>query len=247
MINSIVKLGRINFTLIVTLISAVISFALYFPVGFLVEGEIRKTGIIMSVLIPVLVTPLIIWIIVGLLIKIHLLEKEIRNIAEYDMLTGLMNRRRFFERAESIYKLAKRYRDNFAILYMDIDNFKNINDSYGHASGDKVLEKFGQTLLANMRDSDLVGRIGGEEFLLLLPKTDMAGAFIVSKNMRQKINKLSITSESNTIQFDMSVGIAVSKFKAEQTLEDIIHQADKALYIAKNSGKDCEKTVLDNE
>ncbi len=146
----------------------------------------------------------------------------------FDTLTELYNRRFLSGVFEKLMYLWHRHGETFSILFLDLDNMKRINDEYGHLSGDEALKKVGQCIKLHLRRSDIGVRYGGDEFLILLPKTDMDNAVKVAKRIRECIR---------SIPFVMSISatIAVSEVRKEDRMpEDLIERADKALYFAKN-------------
>ncbi len=164
-------------------------------------------------------------------------EKEkLEEIAYTDPLTGLYNRRFFFEEAKKLYELAKRHNEPFSIIMMDVDNFKRVNDEYGHDVGDMVLKKLAEVIKNSVRASDIAARFGGEEFIIALPKTDEEGAVLVAERIRQEFKKSKVVVDSLEVRTTVSVG--VSTYRGDQTLDQLIKEADEALYRAKKTGKD---------
>ena len=161
MINKIEKIGHINCILLITIISITASIILTFIFMKIFNGGMNQAIFATSIIVPAIIAPSVTWYIVGLLIKTHKLEKESKALATYDALTGLLTRHAFQANIESVFKRTIRNRTLLSLAYIDIDNFKNINDVYGHAAGDEVLKSFGFTMKNNLRDSDLVGRVGG--------------------------------------------------------------------------------------
>ena len=119
-------------------------------------------GVVVATCVSLLVAPILGWFIVRLLFEMHHLEEEMRELANYDSLTGLLNRREFLERAGHLFKVAKRNGFEISLVIVDIDDFKKINDEYGHVAGDKVLESFGEAVRTTTRESDLSSRFGGD-------------------------------------------------------------------------------------
>ena len=161
---------------------------------------------------------------------------ELEHRAYSDYLTNLPNRRYFIEQAELELSRYHRYGGEFSLIMFDIDNFKQINDKYGHSIGDLVLQKIAQICRLLLRDIDLIGRIGGEEFALVLPQTNMQEASNVAKKLRIAISKEKIIiNEEVSFNFTASFGITcASKYKS---IDDLLIQSDLALYEAKNSGR----------
>jgi len=236
--NKIVKLGRSKIVGIITLISIAISILVYMVIGYLIEGNIAITGILIAIIVSLIMAPLISWYMIGLLIKVHYLEIEMRTLATYDSLTKVLARKAFLTNAQNIYQIHQREKNILSILYIDIDDFKNINDTYGHKIGDDVLKSFGKILQDNKRESDIVGRLGGEEFAYILPSTNNDGAEQFSNNLRKIVNSQTIQLNNIDLTYSISIGVSVLNNNTID-LETLIHQADEALYIAKHSGKDC--------
>lgn len=153
-------------------------------------------------------------------------------------MTDLYNRRYFTEISESIYKLAVREKEPVSIVMIDIDNFKQINDTYGHKAGDQVLIKLAHILNEAVRKSDVICRFGGEEFIILLPKTGKPYARVVAENVRTNIEAKPVQVNSDIqIEFTASLGVATLMLPEPEQLEQLINDADKALYRAKEMGK----------
>ncbi|MHB8620159.1 MAG: GGDEF domain-containing response regulator [Chloroflexota bacterium] len=149
-----------------------------------------------------------------------------------DSLTGLPNRRRFEKELQRLVGLAGRHGSHFAVLMVDIDHFKRVNDSRGHAAGDFVLSQVAAGLQAALRSTDLVGRLGGEEFGILLPHTDQSGASRLAEHIRQDVESLPLEREGKTIRVTISIGVASSRSSSAP-----LEAADEALYAAKRAGR----------
>ncbi|WP_158238525.1 diguanylate cyclase [Pollutimonas subterranea] len=166
--------------------------------------------------------------------RMTLLEEQ----AWRDPLTGLANRRHFMDMAEAEIIRAQRYERPLSLLTLDLDHFKSINDTHGHQAGDLVLQEFAAIVTSIVRDVDIVGRTGGEEFAILLPETDIDAALGVSHRLHEAIRSNEVILRSGaSLRFTCSMGLA---FLDEVTvaLNDLFEQADKALYQAKHSGRD---------
>ncbi len=165
---------------------------------------------------------------------------ELEYYAEHDPLTGLHNRRYFNDILEYEVERSTRHHSQFSILSIDLDNFKGVNDSHGHMCGDQVLIHISQTLRKNLRKGDVLARIGGDEFSIILPETSTENALIVAESLRQAVreNEFEFDSLKNkNIHISISVGLATFP-KDANTISDLISGADIALYQAKDSGKD---------
>lgn len=174
------------------------------------------------------------------IIQLELIEKKLNHLVRIDELTGVFNRRAFGE----IFKLewARTIRSNgfFSALMIDIDNFKNFNDTYGHIEGDDCLKSVAQTIDKTLRRiTDQVARLGGEEFVVLLPETDLDGAEIIAEEIRKNIENLEILNEGIETSKFVTVSIGISSVVPTRDIEkkEFIDCADKALYIAKKNGK----------
>ena len=185
--KTIFKLGRAKAIIVITSICILISLATTtIIVLFLQMNDFNvnlATALYIAAFVPLIATPIISWVLIDLLFKIHQLEEEMRELATHDTLTGLLCRRAFTEKAELLYKIAKRGNLVFSIVMVDFDHFKKINDQYGHDAGDKVLAAFGKTVLKIMRESDLACRFGGEEFAFFLSNIDQAQALAFSERL----------------------------------------------------------------
>ena len=167
------------------------------------------------------------------------LFEDLQHLAITDGLTGLWNRRHFFDCAEREFAQAQANSTPLALLILDIDHFKQVNDTFGHLCGDQVLAGIGQVCLHSMRKSDLVGRYGGEEFIFLLPDTGPEEARFVAERLRSSIAQNQFDIERCAVPIRASIGIANLMSQPLQRLEQLIDQADQALYSAKLTGRNC--------
>lgn len=160
------------------------------------------------------------------------LAREIVH-SRIDPLTLLLNRRAFYEMAQQILELGRRYRHPLTIAYIDLDNFKAVNDTRGHEHGDRMLQKAAQSLRASVRAGDVCARVGGDEFVVLLPETGAAGAQTLLERLRA-----SIAQELGDAACPASVSIGAVSFNSPPaTVEDMVRQADATMYEAKAAGK----------
>lgn len=170
------------------------------------------------------------------------LEKKLESLAATDDLSNLWNRRYFFNVGDRECKRAVRYKAKLSLLMIDIDHFKEVNDTYGHAAGDIVLKEISEIFIHGLRDVDIAARIGGEEFAVLMPNTDVAGAMIVAERLRTNIEMLNFEHEGHKIKTTISLG--VTECCGKSTIDEMLKRADKALYDAKNAGRNCVKVCL---
>ncbi len=165
----------------------------------------------------------------------HLFDK-VNRLASLDELTGLYNRRHFLELAQVEFNRVERYRRPLSIIVLDIDKFKDFNDNYGHAIGDRILQIVTKLCLQTLRNTDIMGRYGGEEFVILLPETNMEVAGTVAERLRKSVAETIIPTETSNLRATVSIGIA-EKNELTPTLETLIARADQAMYIAKHQGR----------
>jgi len=161
---------------------------------------------------------------------------ELEKLATTDELTGISNRRNFSTLAEREFNLAKRQKRYFALLILDIDYFKKINDSHGHIAGDFVIKSVAQQCVSSIRQEDLCARWGGEEFIIFLSESMLEDGIAVARRLRQDIEELSVAFESEKINVTVSIGVAVYNPEDKNVNQTII-RGDMALYQAKNSGR----------
>lgn len=165
------------------------------------------------------------------------LEEELQEMAITDPLTGLYNRRYFKDLTAHEYERAKRYRHDFALLMVDIDDFKQVNDRFGHPVGDLLLQALAHTCTQILRKTDIFFRYGGDEFAVLMPETGLEEAVQISTRMQRAVAALSVEILQGPVSLTISQGLALYQGYAEGSLEDLVADADRALYVAKNQGK----------
>jgi diguanylate cyclase (GGDEF)-like protein len=159
--------------------------------------------------------------------------KELHQLATTDPLTGLLNRRELQNFANRTISQAARDGSNFTMLSLDIDNFKQVNDTYGHPVGDKVIRRIAKLISEDRREHDLVARIGGEEFVILLPGINEESAFNVAEKLRKKVE----SQVKDNLKVTVSVGISMSGSISDNHFEKLLALSDQALYESKNNGK----------
>lgn len=170
------------------------------------------------------------------------LFQETQTQAITDELTGIYNRRGLFQEGQFEFQRARRINRPFTVMMFDIDHFKKVNDQYGHAAGDQLLHHFAQRCLKTSRATDLVGRYGGEEFMILLSETNLEAARLIGERLRQFIMNTPFETDAGKITITSSIGIAEAG--KQDTLETLIERADAALYKAKNLGRN--RVVMDD-
>lgn len=168
-------------------------------------------------------------------------EQELRILACTDDLTGLHNRRHFLELTDRELRRRKRHGGECSLLLIDLDHFKTVNDMLGHAAGDSVLKTFARRCCGALREVDIFGRIGGEEFTAFLPGTDLAGARTVAERICERMRNMEIRTPEGNITVTVSIGVASTE-RPVADVEDLISRADRALYRAKSLGRDRVET-----
>ena len=164
---------------------------------------------------------------------------KLRQLAITDPLTGLYNRRHFFELGSLHLAHVRRYQRPLSAIMMDIDHFKHINDQYGHHAGDQVLETFAHRIRDCIREADILGRYGGEEFAFLLPDTDCSEALELAERLRQAVDTAPIPTDVQFIPVTASLGVASYAPGNGMSIGGLLDCADQALYEAKSSGRNC--------
>ena len=163
------------------------------------------------------------------------LEDELRQLANTDALTGATNRRHFLELCDKELQRARRYGRPMALLMMDIDHFKRINDTHGHALGDEVLKRLVETCQADLRGHDVFGRLGGEEFAAVLPECTLEAAEMVAERLRRTLAAITVPAAGACVKFTVSIGAV--DWAPARSLEATLELADKAMYAAKSAGR----------
>lgn len=163
-------------------------------------------------------------------------KEKLMQMAITDELTGLANRRYFMDRLNSEYDRTKRYESKFSLLMIDIDHFKKINDNYGHKAGDLVLIETALKMKKSLRTSDIIGRVGGEEFSVLLPETEIKAALHIAERIRARVSESVVIFDSEELSVTVSIG-ATQSSPGDLTIDDIFIRADTAMYNAKNEGR----------
>jgi diguanylate cyclase (GGDEF)-like protein len=168
----------------------------------------------------------------------HEMTLELRQLATTDFLTGLANRREFMAKVgDELARLQRAPGLRAAVLMLDLDHFKNVNDRHGHAAGDAVLQHFALRVSAELRKNDVAGRVGGEEFAILLPGADLVSAQALAERLRTRLREGALNWQGHTITVTVSIGMAALD-ERDQTADAVLVRADQALYHAKAAGRD---------
>ncbi len=165
-------------------------------------------------------------------------QAALERLATQDALTGLANRRYFLELAARTFEQARRYQRPLSIVMMDVDHFKQINDTFGHKTGDQVLVSVAQCMLSVLRKVDILGRYGGDEFVILLPETTQEGARRLTERLRQVVAQQSVIAGGVSLPISLSIGLASNIQQPDLALDELLQRADRALYYSKQAGRD---------
>ncbi len=221
-----------TFAVVVSLLATLIIEVILNVIGIDIN---LRAGLWIAVFVTLCVAPIMIWHMIDLFLKVDQLEADMRLLATYDSLTGLLTKREFLEQANYFHKVALREEWPYALIVADLDNFKEINDQFGHLTGDQALETFGLAIHEYLRESDLACRFGGDEFLFFLPNTTREQAEQFGNRLHTIIGK-TIECSWLDIKLSISLGIACYPDISAENVEDMISAADNALHIAKISG-----------
>jgi len=165
-------------------------------------------------------------------------QQHLEYQTQVDSLTGLFNRRAFEKKIHDEFERSKRYHNPLSLLILDIDNFKTINDTYGHHGGDAALVKISETFREKTRQSDFPSRYGGEEFVLVLPETDQENALQVASKIHDAIRSCAFGTTARPFRLTVSIGVSSTSTRFYSDWREMLDDADQALYLAKNTGKD---------
>jgi diguanylate cyclase (GGDEF)-like protein len=174
-------------------------------------------------------------------------QQHLEHQALVDSLTGLFNRGAFERKMEEEFERAQRYHHPLSVLLLDVDNFKVVNDTYGHHWGDEVLKKIAELLKSKTRRSDYPARYGGEEFVLILPETDLESALNVEAKVRAEIKAAILGTKARSFSITVSAGVSSTCNKQYSNWHQLLEDADQALYLAKSRGKDRAEVFIPEE
>lgn len=166
------------------------------------------------------------------------LEQRLTELSRRDSLTGAANRRYFFERAEEEFARARRYNKSLSLIVFDVDDFKRVNDSNGHVAGDRVLQNLSKIISVDLREIDLLGRIGGDEFAVLVPETNLQGACELAERLRLAAAGQRDSDSQIVVQYTLSLGVATLA-PTDTSMDMVFQRADNALYASKRDGRNC--------
>lgn len=189
-------------------------------------------------IVPLVITPIMIFLLIYVIYQLRLNSLRLKQMANYDSLTNISNRNSLSNKMQYIMASAKRYGEPLSVIFFDIDYFKKINDTFSHEYGDKALIELAQLIQKNLRESDSFGRWGGEEFLIVLPNTELSNAITVADKLRKLVEEYPFPHGSVTCSF------GIAQWSSDETQEEWINRADQMLYIAKKNGRNQVQPAL---
>ncbi|RJQ39397.1 MAG: diguanylate cyclase [Nitrospiraceae bacterium] len=196
-------------------------------------------AIIFGVLSTALLLGLIFFFTVRLIRKTSEIQRRFEHLAITDGLTGIFNRRHIMSRFDEEFERAKRLKKNLGCIMIDIDRFKSINDEFGHVTGDEALREVSVRIKNSIRIYDILGRYGGEEFLVVLPDTDFENTRSLAERIRENVKASMVLATDMPLQIHITISLGIARMTdGDSTIDDIIKRADDGLYKAKNSGRD---------
>lgn len=207
-------------------------------VSWLLHRNVELNPIYFSILITLLIGPMVLHILVSLILHIDRSEEKLRALSIMDDLTDVYNRRFFLEQMEKELSKAQRYGTVFSVLAVDVDHFKQINDTYGHLAGDAVLQSMANTCMNNLRAMDFFARFGGEEFMFLLPESDKINVEAFAYKVLTALENSTVVYEGQEIRFTVSIGVKTFD-TATHSIDGMLKEVDRALYQAKRNGRNC--------
>jgi diguanylate cyclase (GGDEF)-like protein len=246
--GALLRMGRTRAVLLITAISVALSL-LVTTIVSLASGRSSELAVDLSIatLVPLIVAPLASGAAFSLLAEVEAARRLLREAAIRDGLTNLYNRRFLAARIHDEVARARRESQPLSVIMIDIDHFKRINDLWGHAAGDEVLQRVADTLIWYVRPDDLSARFGGEEFVALLPGTDVAQAEEIAERIRAAIEKLHIPAFGAVPAPHVTASLGVARLEsAPDDVDELLRRADDAMYEAKDLGRNrCVRAVVD--
>lgn len=228
------RYGAARTTIAITLLAIVLSVIVSAAINFAMDSHVSSIAILISIAAPAIIAPLFEYRSLSLLNQLDRTEQRLRILSITDDLTGAYNRRHFFELANDEIARIQRDGGTCSMAIMDFDNFKTVNDTYGHIAGDQALVQVSKACMENIRENDVFARYGGDEFVFLFPQTGQPQAKECLERIMSKIAEISIHAEID-IRPKVSIGLYTFSPKIN-TLDSLLQNADLALYKAKQTG-----------
>lgn len=230
------RFGSLGVTLVASLLAVSASIGMSAVYSLIFNGQVSPNDVLMGALVSATVAPLIIYWLATLSHELYQSEQRLSALSQRDPLTGAYNRRYFDEQARIECARAHRYGQALTMLMMDLDKFKQVNDTYGHPAGDEVLKAISTISGKTLRKSDVLARYGGEEFVILLPHAGLTEAIMLAERLRKAVEDTVISAGDLMLKVTISIG-ASALGQEEATIEAMLARADQALYSAKANGR----------
>ena len=240
--QAVIDLGPLVCTALLTLAVTVLALAITHTVLSLSGGGDRLLATAGALLCAALITPPIAWPLLRMVCRLEAARAQLDVLATRDELTGVHNRRQFLVLADREWSRCRRYDMSAALLMVDVDLFKGVNDEHGHLAGDLMLREIARAAGDTLRQPDLLGRFGGEEFMVFLPHADPLGALDAAERIRSRVAQLRLEWKGQSVCATVSVGVAALDM-SHDSLAALIQEADLALYAAKDAGRNCVRTA----
>ena len=239
--RKVLALGPLRATLLLTAVVALLAVAISQALWWWAGGGMPALAAAVTFICAGVITPLVAWPLLRLLSDLEATRVQLDILATRDELTGVSNRRQFLVQADREWARCRRYDMDAAVLMIDVDHFKTVNDEHGHLAGDLMLREIARAIGDTLRQPDLLGRFGGEEFIVFLPHADPLGALDAAERIRERVARLVLEWRAKAIRATVSVGV-VKLEPAHDSLGMLIAEADLALYAAKSAGRNCVRT-----
>lgn len=234
--RTVLALGLPRATVVLVLLVWAFSLAVTFVVIRLTGQGSLVLGLTIATVCVLLSGPPVGYAILRLIFQLEASRQRIAELAVTDGLTGCYNRRHFMERAELELLRSRRHGHPLALILLDADDFKRVNDTHGHQCGDQLLREMALQCRASLRSTDVLARFGGEELVVLLPQTDLAGAVAIAERIRHQVQALTVRWQGQAVAATVSLGVA-ALHAGHLSVDTLIRDADQALYEAKRAGR----------
>jgi diguanylate cyclase (GGDEF)-like protein len=238
----VLRLGPLRATAALTVVVLLLAVAIAQIVISIAGTGNRVLATVSASVCSLVLTPLIGSLILRLVVELERIRSRLSVLATQDDLMGVNNRRHFMTLTEREWARARRYDTDSAVLLIDADHFKRVNDNYGHLAGDALLREIARVTAQSLRQPDVLARFGGEELIVFLPQTDPLGALDVAERIREQVGALRLVWHGQAVGTTVSVGVA-SIGSSHACLDALIHDADVALYEAKSAGRNCVRAA----
>jgi len=235
------RLGLATVTAIMTFLSALLSTFIAWLFSFVIHMPNYEVHVFLAFIIPFLVTPAFGFLTALSIRDLQLARKRATDLARLDVLTGIANRRAFFNEASKRVERSGLCGKNQGVLFIDLDHFKAINDRYGHDGGDAVLKHFTELLLKCTRKDDLVARVGGEEFVVLIEDIEETGLATIAAGIVARVRMSPVCFVAEQIRYTVSIGGAIADIAT--SVDILLSIADKQLYMVKKEGRDNHRII----